>query len=159
MLLTELLFVPLVCVLTLLLVRLARSDQPSWRLAAAAGAVGGLATLTRSTLLMAWPAALLLLLICLRPSRRAFKTVALLLAVMLAVISMATIRIWVVARKFVLINAYGSFILFLANVPQGEFPVPAERKATYDRFHLDKHLQMVIENARRSPGAFVDRFR
>jgi 4-amino-4-deoxy-L-arabinose transferase-like glycosyltransferase len=159
MLLTETLFVPLVCILAFLLVRLARSEQPSWRLAAAAGAVGGLATLTRSTLMMGWPPALLLTLISLRPSKRAFKTVALLVVVLMAVISMATIRNWVVARKFVLINAYGSFNLFLANVPQGEIPVPAEHKAEYDRWHLDRHLQMVVEHARQSPGVFFERFR
>lgn len=159
MLLTELLFVPLVCVLTLLLVRLARSEQPSWRLAAAAGAIGGAATLTRSTLMTAWPVVLLLVLISLRPAKRALRTVALLAAVMMAVISLATIRNWVVSHKFVLINAYGSFNLFLANVPQGEIPVPADRKAEYDRLHLDRHLQMVVENARNAPDVFFDRFR
>jgi hypothetical protein len=78
---------------------------------------------------------------------------------MMAVISLATLRNWVVARQFVLINAYGTFNVALANAPPTPVPVPPEHKATYDRLRLDANMQTVVEYARQSPGPFFDLWR
>lgn len=153
-LLTEVLFVPLVCVAALRLVRLAQTPQPSYGSAVAAGVVGGVATLTRSSLMLAWPLALPLVAVSLRPTRRALRILMVVGLAMLAVISVATARNWIVARQFVLINSYGSFALNVANEPATPVVVPAEHKATYDRLKLDAHLQAVIEYARQSPRVF-----
>lgn len=158
-LLSELLFIPLVCLAVLRLVKLATDPQPSFRSAAVAGAVGGLATLTRTTLMLGWPVSLTLVAISLRPTKRAARTMAMIGIAMLAVISMATMRNWVVARQFVLINNYGSFNLFLANQPATPVVVSAEHKSTYDRLNLDGHTQSVIEYARQSPRLFFEAWR
>lgn len=155
-LLTELLFVPMVCLLALRLTRLAaRGAATPWS-ALATGAIGGIATLTRSTLMLAWPAALLLAAWSLRPTRRVVRTLGLVGIGLLIVVSFATVRNWVVARQFVLINAYGSFNLRLANEPPASLVIPPDHKTLYDRLGLDDHLQAVIEYARQSPGVFVD---
>jgi hypothetical protein len=158
-LLTELLFVPLVCFWALQLVKLAIGTNPPARSAAAAGAVGGLATLTRSTLMMGWPFALGLTAISLWPTRRVMKTMTVLVAAMMVVISLATVRNWVVARQFVPINAYGTFNMFLANAPPTPVPIAPEHKAAYERLGLDGNMQTVVEYARRSPGPFFDLWR
>lgn len=154
-LLTEPTFVPLVCLWALLLVTLVKQTTPSLRTAAAAGVIGGLATLTRSTLLGGWPVALALVALCLRPTRRIGRTLAVLTMVLLAVISLATIRNWVVARQFVLINAYGSLNLFLAYEPPRGFVIPPDHNATYDRLGLNPQVRTVVEYARQSPRVFV----
>jgi hypothetical protein len=155
-LLTELLFIPLVSLAVLRLVRLATAPQPSLRSAAVAGAVSGFATLTRSTLMLAWPLALPLVAFSLRPTRRAGRILVMVGLAMLAVISVATVRNWVVARQFVLVNAYGSFNVLLANQPPASQVVPAGHKATYDRLGLDENIQSVVEYARQSPRLFFD---
>lgn len=158
-LLTELLFVPLVCFWALRLVKLATSTSPQARSAGAAGAIGGLATLTRSTLMMGWPFALGLTAMSLWPTRRAVKTMTILVVAMMAVIAMATIRNWVVARQFVLINAYGTFNMFLANAPPTPVSIAPGHKATYERLGLDANMQTVVEYARQSPIPFFDLWR
>jgi hypothetical protein len=158
-LLTELIFVPLVCFWALRLVKLARDPNPSLRSAAAAGVAGGVATLTRTTLMMGWPPALLLTALGLWRTRRVTRTMAMLVVALLAVISLATLRNWVVARQFVLINAYGTFNMFLANAPTTPVPIAPDHKATYDRLGLDANMQTVVEYARQSPGPFFDLWR
>lgn len=158
-LLTELLFVPLVCFWALRLVKLATSTNPSARFAAAAGAAGGLATVTRTTLMMGWPLALSLTAWSLWPTRRVVKTMTVLVVAMMAVISLATVRNWVVARQFVLINAYGTFNMFLANAPPIPVPIVPEHKVTYDRLGLDANMQTVVDYARQSPRPFFNLWR
>lgn len=153
-LLTELLFVPLICLTALQLVRLSRAPHPSFGAAAIAGVTGGVATLTRSSLLLGWPLVLPLVAVSLRPTRRAGRIVVVCGLALMAVISLATVRNWVVAREFVLINSYGSFALSAANEPATPVVVPPEHKVSYDRIGLDTHLQSVVEYARQSPGAF-----
>lgn len=150
----ELLFVPLVCLWALLLVRLAKRAQPSLWSAAAAGAVGGLATLTRSTLMLGWALALPLVAFSL-----AGRTVVVLAVALMAVTSLATVRNWVVAREFVLVSSSGSINLLIGNQPSRPVVVPAGRKATYERLGFDPNVQIVVEYARQLPRTFFDGWR
>jgi hypothetical protein len=159
-LLTETLFVPLVCIWAYLLVRLATARSVKWRHAALAGAIGGLATLTRSTLVVAWVVALPVLFFALAGhGRRRWPVLAALIATMLAVVSLATLRNWVVARELVPIAASGSANLFIGNDPKVKLVVPPAHKAAYDRFGLDPYAQMVVEHARQLPASFLDGLR
>jgi 4-amino-4-deoxy-L-arabinose transferase-like glycosyltransferase len=159
LLLTESLFVPLVCFWALLLVKVARRTPPSLAAAAGAGAIGGLATLTRSSLMLGWPFALALVAFSLGRTKRMVRIVAVIAAAMLAVTSLATIRNWVVARQFVLVSTYGPLNLFLNNEPPKSMVTPPEHKAAYERLGLDPFAQLVVEYARQSPRVFFDAWR
>jgi len=153
-LLTETLFTPLVCTWVYLLVRLgARSSDPR-RIAIVAGVVGGLATLARSSLLLAWVAVVLLLPFAIPRGRHRIAAIALMVSAMVAVSSLATIRNWVVSRQFVLISSEGPVVLFLGNSPP-PLEIPPDYKARYERLHLDPRIQAVAEYARQQPGAFA----
>lgn len=157
--LNELLFVPLVCVWALLLVWLAKSAKPALRSAAGAGAVGGLATLTRSTLMLGWAPALPLVGFALARTKRAGRIVVVLAAALVAVTSLATVRNWVVARQFVLVSSSGSINLLIGNPPPASVVVPAARKTAYERLGFDPNTQIVVEYARQRPRAFFDGWR
>lgn len=158
-LLSELLFVPLICLWALLLVRLAKSPKPALSSAAVAGVVGGLATLTRSTLMLGWLLALPLVAISLARTKRVGRIVGVLAAALVAVTLLATARNWVVVRQFVLVSSSGPTNLFFGNRPATPIVVPPPHKATYERLGVDPNLQLVIEYARQSPGAFLEGWR
>jgi hypothetical protein len=153
-LLNELLFVPLVCLWALQLVKLGKTSKPSLPSAAGAGLVGGLATLTRSSLMLGWPFVLALVPITLGRGKRAGRIVAVIALAMMAVTSLATIRNWVVARQFVLVSTYGPINLKIGNWPPEWIAIPAEHKAFYTRFGVDPDVQIVAEYARQSPRLF-----
>lgn len=157
--LSELLFLPLVCVWALLLVRLAKTEQPSLWSAGAAGAVGGLATLTRSPLMLGSALALPLVALSLARTKRAGRIVVVLAVTLMAFTSLATVRNWVVAREFVLVSSSGSINLVIGNEPPRPVVVPAWRRATYERFGFDPNVQTVVEYARQLPRAFLDGWR
>jgi dolichyl-phosphate-mannose-protein mannosyltransferase len=154
--LSELIFVPLVCVWAFALVRLAAKPDPSS--AALAGIVGGLATLARSTLMLGWPLMLPLLALALH-RRRLVRLAVVVVAAMLAVTFLATARNWVVARRFVLVSTSGSINLSLGNPPPPSLVVPEARKVSYSRLGLDPDVQRVVEYARQSPGPFFEGWR
>ena len=152
-LLTETLFTPLVCVWVYLLVRLALESDPR-RLAIVAGLVGGLATLTRSTLLLGWVIVVSLLAIAIPRQRHRLPTIVLLVSTMVAVSSLATVRNWVVAHQVVLIASEGPIVLFLGNSPP-PLTTPPAYKTRYDRLGIDPRVQAVAEYARQQPKAFA----
>ena len=123
------------------------------------GAVGGLATLTRSTLTLAWLLELPLVALSLVRTKRAGRIAGVLGAVLLAVTLLATFRNWVVARQIVFVSSSGSNNLFFGNRPPPSLVVPAARKAAYERFGVEPNAQLVIEYARQSPGAFFEGWR
>lgn len=158
LLLTETLFVPLVCIWTFLLVRLVAERSVGWRLPVLAGVVGGVATLTRSTLMLGWVVALPALAAAV-PRARRWPALTALLLTMMGVVSLATIRNWVVARELVPIASSGSVNLFIGNEPKVKPVMPPSHKAQYERLGFDAYTQMVAEYARQRPGAVLDGLR
>lgn len=159
-LLSEALFVPLVCAWAFALVRLAHTAEPSRRQVIATGIAGGVATLTRSTLLLGWIAVLPALAAALWRTRRRWSTLALVASAMCLVVSLATMRNWIVAREFVPINNSGSLNLSIGNQPTFKLaPTPPGRMATYTRLRLDANTQDVAEYACQAPGMFLDGIR
>ena len=151
-LLSETLFVPLVCLWMYTLVRFAES--PTRGRAITAGSVGGFATLTRSSLLLGWAAVVPMLAIALGWRRQRLGRLAVLVTTMIAVTSMATIRNWVVARQFVAIASEGAVVLFVGNSPP-PLPISPTHKAQYERFGVDPMVQAVAEYARQQPRNFA----
>lgn len=152
-LINELLFIPLVAAWLALLIMVAGTDGPTRR-TAVAGVLGGAATLTRSTLLLAWAPVLLLWAASLRARR--LRLVGVLLAAMLAVVSLATLRNWVVADRFVLVASSLGINLLLGNQPPSSVgPAPPDRTALYDRLGVDDNTRRVAEFAVQAPGDFI----
>jgi hypothetical protein len=151
-LLSETLFVPLVCLWMYTLVRFAES--PTRGRAITAGSVGGLATLTRSSLLLGWAAVIPALAFGLGCRRQRLGRLALLVATMIAITSTATIRNWIVARQFVAIASEGAVVLFVGNSPP-PLTIPPSHKAQYERLGVDPMVQAVAEYARQQPRNFA----
>jgi hypothetical protein len=159
-LLSEALFIPLLCAWIYLLVRLPSTPaDDAVAQAAGAGLIGGLATLTRSTLLLGWLAAIPAVACTVRAVRLRRQVVGILGATLVAVTSLATIRNAIVAHAFVPIASSGPVNLYLGNLPESAVTIPGEHGATYQRFGLDTRTQQVIEYARQRPAAFADGLR
>lgn len=159
-LLSEVLFIALVCMWTYLLVRLALRHRGSGRAAevrpaqaVAAGVLGGLATLTRSTLVLGWLVALPALTFALKRAR--WMTLTLIVTTMVTVTSLATLRNWVVARAFVPIASSGSVNLYLGNSPPMRLKTAPKDKVVYERLGFDVFTQMVADYIRQQPRAFL----
>jgi hypothetical protein len=150
-LLTETLFVPVVCLWMYTLVRFAAS--PTRSRALASGLVGGLATLARSSLLVGWIGVVPALAIAMGWRRQRLGLLALLVTTMVAVTATATIRNWIVAHRFVAISSEGPIVLSVGNTPP-PLTIPPTHKALYDRLGLDPLVQAVVEYARQQPRAF-----
>jgi hypothetical protein len=73
---------------------------------------------------------------------------------MMATTSLALVRNWIVAHKFVPISSEGSVVLFLGNPPP-DMTIPAEHHTQYDRLGLDLYARAVVEYARQQPRALV----
>jgi hypothetical protein len=94
--------------------------------------------------------------LALRGSRRRWSALVVLVLTMTAVVSLATMRNWVVAHEFVPITSSGSVNLFSGNTPPAKLVTPPEHAKTYQRLGIDPYTQMVIEYARQKPGLFID---
>ena len=152
-LLTEQVFLPLLAGWIAMLVKIA-VDGGSASRAAAAGVLGGVTTLIRSTLLMGWPPVLLLWFASLR-AHRGRMLVALLVA-MLAVFSLTPLRNWIVANQFVMGPTNFGVTLYMGNEPSHPLnPAPLERTMVYDRLELQGYVRSVIEFAIQAPGDFA----
>ena len=148
--LAEPLFMPLLAVWTFMLVRTAAAA----RSAVTAGLVGGLATLTRSTLVLGWVLALPAWIGARRRDR--LRGALILLGVMALMVSLATVRNWMVASRFVPITTSMGVNLHAGNTPPGALvEAPADRVRGYERLGLDRPTQMVVEYVRQQPAAFV----
>lgn len=151
-LLTEPLFTPLLAWWAWLLIRTA-TEAPRWPRLVLTGVIGGLATLVRSTLFLALPVVLPLWSASVRP-RRARATVVL-VASLVAVLGMLTLRTWIVSGTFALIPSEGPVTLLIGNTPPRPLaPPPPERRAVYDRFQLPDSGRTFIEYALQAPGEF-----
>lgn len=152
-LLAEPLFLPLMAGWTWLLVRAATEPASQGRLIVA-GVVGGLATLTRSTLLLGWPLVLPVWWASLRARR--VRAIAVVVATMIAVVATATLRNWVVSSTIVPVTTSFGINLYIGNEPPRPIaPAPPERAAVYERLQLAEYTRTVIEYAVQAPDEFV----
>ena len=152
--LSELLFIPLVCFCLHQLIALAAGA--GIRAAITAGVLGGLATLTRSSLGAAW---LILIPFTWMIRRRAgFGARVMLLAVftLVAVVSLATLRNWIASGQFVPIATSGPVVLLLGNPPPPGTPAHADRPHAFVRWlNPDDRTRQVLEGALHQPAAFA----
>lgn len=154
-LLTEAVFVPLLVLWIWLLVQAVHERHHRVRRVVLAGVVGGMATLVRATLMLGWVLMLPAWAAALRVPRRRF--VALLVSVMIAIVSLATVRNWIVTRGFVPVTSSFGMALYIGNTPPHPLePVPEVRASLYRRVGVDGYLETVSEYAFQQPAAFVD---
>lgn len=147
------LFMPLLAWWVWLLVKSA--SDASLRSVVHAGLVGGVATLVRSTLLLAWPLVMPAWVIARRARR--VRALTVLVAVCLGVVGVATVRNWVVSGQFVPVSTTFGINLLLGNQPAAPLdPAPQDRVSLYDRLGIETNTRTVAEYAMQRPGAFVD---
>jgi hypothetical protein len=150
---TEVVFVPLVVAWACALLRCLDDLAPK-RFVVMAGIAGGLAVLGRSTLLLAVPPVLLLLWFALPAGRR--RAVFAIVAVMAAVVSLATVRNRVVSGTAVPITTSFSINLYLGNEPPAGVPQHPAGEHVLDRWMAgDDRSRPVFEFARHSPQRFA----
>jgi hypothetical protein len=154
-LLGDIVFVPLVCAWALLTVRLAVGEPRTW---GGAGIVGGLATLSRSSLLLAWAPVAAVAAVARRRAGRSLLPVVASVALMPAVVSIATLRNWIASRSFVPITTSFPTNFHLGNQPPPGVRVPdhlVTQHRLYTWFARDDRTRMAIEFARHAPRAFA----
>jgi hypothetical protein len=152
-LLAELLFTALLAGWIWLLVRLA-TEPLSWPRLVFAGVAGGVATLTRSTLLLGWP--LVIPVWAASLGRHRVRTGTLIVTIMIGVVGIATLRNWVVAHEFVPIAGSFGANLLIGNEPRRPLdPIPPSRAAMYERVGLAGSTRTVAEYAFQRPGEFA----
>ncbi|HWW82834.1 MAG TPA: glycosyltransferase family 39 protein, partial [Vicinamibacterales bacterium] len=164
-LLGEIVFIPLVCAWALSLIQLGEpsTSEPSTGRIVYAGILGGLGTLSRSTLLLAWPlvgAVLIAVRVRHRPGPWSVTIAPVLaaFAIMLAVVGLATARNWVVAHRFVPVTTTFSTDLLVGNRPPPSVtisPTPADTGSLLARIAPDDNVRVVLEFARQAPRAFI----
>ena len=148
---TETLFVPLLAVWVYSLIK-NTGQAASVSTAAGSGAIGGLAILTRSTLLPALALVVPLSIIARVPRR----LIGVSLGVLVLVISVATLRNWIASRTFVPITTSFAVNLYLGNTPPPSVPVhDTAAHAAYSWFAADDRTRMAVEFARHAPGLFA----
>ena len=154
-LLGEIVFVPLVCAWAALSIGLASDDRGAWW---RAGLVGGVATLSRSTLLLAWPPIAVVASAALMAARRKILPVVASVALMTAVLGLATARNWIVSHTFVAVTTSFPTNFRIGNGPPPGVPVPVHfvsEHRFYEWFARDDRTRMAIEFARHAPRAFA----
>jgi hypothetical protein len=151
--LSELLFIPLFVAWIALLVT-TTDGAASARLMGTA-LVGGLATLTRTALLLAWPPILLAWVPAVRTRR--VRALTLLVVAMAVPVALMSARNSFLARGAAAPASSLGAVLYLGNEPPATLsPPPATRASLYDRFQLDSQTRLVIESALQQPRPFVD---
>jgi hypothetical protein len=157
-LLGEALFLPLVALWVLTLARLRGPRPPSRWMAAGAGALGGVAVLTRSPLLLAVPFVGLLVLADWRRrwSRAGTVPIVVLASSLAATVGLATLRNVVASGQWVVVSNAGPINLHEGNKPPPGIDVSrAETRAIYRRLGLDPLVARVVEYAVRAPATFA----
>lgn len=150
---TETVFVPLVVAWACVLLR-SLDAGAGWRMAVVAGLAGGLAVLGRLTLLLAVPPVMVLMWFALPPARR--RGLLLMLAVMAAVVSLATVRNFIVSGTVVPITSSFGVNLYLGNEPPRAVPQHPAGEHALDRWLAgSERSRPVIEFARHAPREFL----
>lgn len=153
-LLAEPLFVPLLALAAWALVVTAQGGRAAAALAA--GALGGLATLTRSTLLAAWPLVLPLVAIARRRAGAALQPVVVAACLVAGITGLATLRNWVAAGQFVPVASSFGINFLLGNPPPPGAPAPGTPGARLPTWlPLDEPARAALEGALHAPGTFA----
>ncbi|MBI3628962.1 MAG: glycosyltransferase family 39 protein [Candidatus Rokubacteria bacterium] len=158
MLLGEALFLPLLAFWGLALARCRAASKSPGLSAAGAGVLGGLAILTRSTLLVTVPlvTALVAMAWWARWRRAALISVGILLASLAATVGLATLRNVVASRQWVIVSSAGPINLYVGNEPPPGVDVrDADTRAIYRRLGLDPLVARVVEYAVKAPRLFA----
>lgn len=154
-LLSESLYIPLLAAATL--AAIIAAQRPSGRRSALAGLVLGLATITRTTALLGWPAVAIAMLSSWRthPARR--RLLVTMLGCAIAVFSLITIRNWIVSARFVPASTEFGVTLLGGNIPPDDVTIDrSPRRALYQRFGTEEATARVIEYAITLPLDFAD---
>ena len=160
--LNESLYLPLLVISTASLIRLIDGSafaqgygETSLRPAIWTGAMSGLATITRSTALVgwlvAWPAAWL----ALKGTATRSRVLAVVVVSFLAVLSLVSIRNWIVARVPSPIPTEGAITLLGGNEPPPGLEIAPARRPMYRRFGVTDLTATVIEYAIQRPRSFA----
>ena len=152
--LNESLYVPMLLASAAALIDMCQNPKP-WR-AVKSGVLSGVATITRSTALLAWAAVWPACWLALKGRPQRSRVVALMAASMLAVFSLITIRNWIVAGVFAPTPTELGITLRGGNeVPPGVTIDLTARQPIYERFGISEHTATVIEFAITAPGQFA----
>jgi len=152
--LNESLYVPLLVASAWWLMRACRDQRPGT--AMVAGITAGLATVTRSTVLLGWAAAWPAAWLAMKGARHRTVIVATIAATCLAIFSLITVRNWIVAGVFAPSSTELGITLLGGNeVPPGVTIDPAPRAALYRRLGISEFTSIVIEYAITAPGQFA----
>jgi hypothetical protein len=152
--LNESLYVPMVLASAAAVVQLCRT--PLRRRALTAGVLSGIATVTRSTALLAWAVVWPACWLALKGVPRRAAVISMMAVAMLAVFSSITIRNWIVAGVFAPTPTELGITLRGGNeVPPGVAIDLTARSALYHRFGISEHTATVIEFAVTAPGLFA----
>jgi hypothetical protein len=151
--LNESLYVPLMLGSMAALIRLC--DAPGPRAAAWAGALCGLAAITRTTALLAWVMTSPLLWLSMRGRPARLRALGVLAAVFLAVFSLITIRNLIVANAFAPAPTEFGITLLGGNEPPTGFAIDTARALVYRRFGISDPTATVIDYAISEPRLFA----
>lgn len=151
--LNESLYVPLLVVSAVGMIRLC--DDPTTRSAAWTGIISGFATITRSTALLAWAIVWPATWVATKAKPKHTTTLAILIASFLAVLSLVSIRNWIVAGVPTPIPTEGAITLLGGNEPPPGLTIGPARRALYQRFGISDITATVIEYAITEPGLFA----
>jgi 4-amino-4-deoxy-L-arabinose transferase-like glycosyltransferase len=158
LLLSENVLIPLVPVLLLVLVRLATTGRIAT--AAGAGFALGLAGLARTTPLALLPVALLILTVAWRRLGLGWRGIvarlALIVAVCVVTVGLATARNYVVSGRPVPITSSAGANLWEAHRPTARVDLSrVDRDPLYERLGLDHQTREVVEFARQDPAGYA----
>jgi hypothetical protein len=151
--LNESLYVPLLVISTAALIRLC--DAPSTGRAIWTGIVSGLATITRSTVLVGWIVAWPVAWLALKGTAARSRVLAMVIVSFLAVLSLVSMRNWIVARVPSPIPTEGAITLLGGNEPPPGLEIAAARRPMYQRFGISDIAATVIEYAIQQPRSFA----
>ncbi len=150
----EILFIPLLALWTLSLCRIAAN--PPRFVPAGAAIWGGLSTLSRSTVLLAWPLIALPIVASYRRARRSLLPLAAALIIALGVVGLATLRNAVVARQVVPITSSFGVNFYLGNLPPpGTLGHEPELRRWLERISSDPRAVDTLEYATTAPRLFL----
>jgi 4-amino-4-deoxy-L-arabinose transferase-like glycosyltransferase len=153
-LLSESLYIPLLASATLAVIVMAQ--QPSAGRAALAGVLTGLATITRSTALLGWPAIALAAWSAWPQVAARRRLMAILLGCTVAIFSLISIRNWIVSGRFAPASTEFGVTLLGGNIPPDDLTIDGSpRQALYQRLRLEEATARVIEYGVTMPRAFA----
>lgn len=153
-LLNESLYVPLLVAWVAVLLRVGRS--PSTRGAFGAGVLGAVTAMTRSTVLLAWPAVWVACWRNWRTSASWRVPLATLALCSVLAFSLIGVRNWIVSGRWASTSSELGITLFGGNEPPADVVIDLQtRGPLYQRLGLTDHTAQVVEYAIVAPKAFA----